>query len=89
MQNQRYEAELGHLNRAFTQNQKFHKNLGLKWTKSSATQPYILAKQPWTSQWEYLLRGQHESKSRAPINKKFGQPVEFSANWTNYGGAYG
>jgi len=44
MQKQKSEAELKYLNRAFTQNQKFHKNLGLKWTKSSATQPYISAK---------------------------------------------
>ena len=50
MQNQRSKAELEYLNRAFTQNQKFQKNLGLKWTKSSATQLYILAKQMWTSQ---------------------------------------
>ena len=30
--------------------------------QESAIQSYISAKQPWTSQWECQLRGQHESK---------------------------
>ena len=67
MHNQKSEAEMGHLNKGFTQNQKFHKNLALKWPKSSATQPYSSAKQSWTSQRECQLRGEHESKSGASL----------------------
>ena len=46
MQNERSDTKLEHLNKVFTQNQKFHKIIGLKWTKSSATQSYISVRQP-------------------------------------------
>ena len=85
MQNQRSEGEMGYLNRAFTQNQKFHKNLGLKWTKTSATSRIVRPSSHGPVNGNVNSEVNASQKAERQYSKKFGQPAEFSARWPSYG----